>query len=507
MYKLKKLIIPVFILLFSLTACSDSNTVDDTFDVSIVADFQSISPGSDTSALSESVLKNMNSSLYSYNPETKVHEPSMAESITVDGNTLTVILKDNLFFHNDTPVTVDDVIYSIGRNAGLVEDYLTIDTELSGIITDECFNKIDDKTFTITVDDDQMTTSFIYAIYSTIIVPANYPETEQEKYPISAGPYKFVSYTPGKEIVFEKFDKYYGAEPEIENVKFQIIPDTTTALFAFKSGELDYLSVLPEQYADFEDDTQNYTLYSELANDTNTLFLNKNFEPFQDPDILKAIKYAINKDELIDIATDGIGVAQSSVLSPYQTNYYNENILTNEYNPDLSRKILESKGYNQQNRLSFDLKVVSENRVTVDMANLIKSYLADCYIDVSVYEVTWSTYYSDVYTDKNFDATILQLAGYEDAYKTLRFFKSDYAGNLSGYSNPEYDAVMEELLIETDETKRQELFKEAQEILFYDTPAIFLGDEGKLVALNSDYTGLEFYPYWFIDISKIKVAE
>ncbi len=507
MKKISIVLLSILLLSSLLVSCGNETTDNNMFNVAIVADFQSISPGADTTALSKSVLSNMTSSLYKYNTKTKLHEPSMAQTITVNDNIVTISLKDGLYFHNENAVTPEDIIYSIKRNAGLVPEFTSYDKGLKDLVNENSFNIVDNKTIEVTLNKDLQNANTIISIYNTIIVPADYSEVEQQKAPISAGPYKFVSYSPGQEIVFSKFLKSFQPPVEIENVTFKIISDTSSQLFAFQNDEIDYISLLPQDIESLKTAGYEAEITTGLANDTNTLFFNHNTAPFNDPEVLKALKYGINKEELIKTATKEIGVGQASVISPYQEKYYNTNLNMNEFNPTLARNILQAKGYSETNRLNISLKVVAENRVTVDMANLVKSYLTDCYVDVSVYEVPWSTYFQEVYLDKNYDATILQLAGYDNPYKTLLFFKTGEVGNLSGYSNPEYDKILAELENTTDEAKKAELFKNAQQTLFFDTPSIFLGDEGRIVGLNKKYTGAEFYPYWFIDISKIKVVQ
>lgn len=503
---IKTLISMIFVMLLMIS-CDNSVSEDRPFTVAIVADFQSLSPGVDVGALSKSVLKNMQATLYQYNAQTKVHEPALAEEIEFADGKYIIHLKQGVFFHNDKEVKAEDVLYSIKRVSGLVPEFTAVDDNLVGVITEDSIKIIDDYTLELQVQEEYMSSTLVYAIgYDTVIVPSDYSEQEQTTNPVSAGPYKFVSYTPGQEITFEKFDKSYSNVAQIEKVTFKIISDTSTSLFALQNGEIDYLSLQAEDVKTLTDGGFKGQVYSDVANDTNTLFVNLKKDPFTDNEIIKAIKYAINMDELIEVTTGGYGKTQASVISPYQTNYYNSNLKANEYDISLARQILEAKGYNDTNRLSVNLKAVAENKVTVDMANMIKSYLADCYIDVYVYEVPWSTYFDEVYINKDFEMTILQLAGYENPYKTLRFFQTDYIGNLSGYSNPEYDTIANELLYGINEDKA-ELFYNAQEIIFDDTPSIFLGDEGKIVGLNEKYTGVEFYPYWFIDISKIKVVE
>lgn len=497
----------IFALLLALNISSCGKKQDDVFDVSIVADFQSISPGSDISALSKSVLNNMNSTLYAYNPSSKEYEPSMAKDVSLNDNILTIELRDDLFFHNDEKVTAKDVAYSFNRNAGYVADFLMYDTALSELIGENSIKIIDDLNLEITLNKEVLNSNALYDIYNTIIVPESVKESDQLTHPISAGPYKFVSYSEGNEITFTKFDKYFNEKPEIDDVRFKIISDESSALMAYKNNEIDYLWLTPKDADSFKGTSLESTVYSALSNDTNTLFLNQTIEPFDNIEIRKAIKYGINKQDVISLSTNSFGVMQNSILSPYQEAYYNNNLVTNEYNPELARRIMAEYGYSDTNRLSIPLKVVAENATNVSQANVLKSNLSEIFIDVTIQEVPWSTYLPDVYYDKKFEATILQLAGYDSPYNTMRFFKSDYVGNLSGYNNQTYDNYLDEILNTYNEEDKAQLFKEAQTILFYDVAGIFLGDEGRIIGLNSKYEGVTFYPYWFTDVSKIKVKK
>jgi len=165
--------------------------------------------------------------------------PSLAESWTAsaDGVTYEFVLRKGVRFHNGDPVTAEDVKFSFERYRGasnrmLKERMAAIETPDPGRVRFRLKNPWPD-----------FLTFYSVATGAGWIVPKKYVERVGDegfkKAPVGAGPYRFVSFTPGVELVLEAFEQYWRKPPSVKRLVLRQIPDDATRLAALKRGEVD----------------------------------------------------------------------------------------------------------------------------------------------------------------------------------------------------------------------------------------------------------------------------
>jgi peptide/nickel transport system substrate-binding protein len=165
--------------------------------------------------------------------------PSLAESWSApeDGRTYEFVLRDGAKFHNGDPVTAEDVKFSFERYRGTAHDLLQ-----QRVATVEA---LDARRVRFQLKEPWPDFLLFYATMTGAgwVVPKKYVEKVGDegfkKAPIGAGPYKFVSFNPGVELVLEAFDQYWRKPPTVKRLVFKVIPDETTRLAALKRGEVD----------------------------------------------------------------------------------------------------------------------------------------------------------------------------------------------------------------------------------------------------------------------------
>ena len=122
-------------------------------------------------------------------------------------------------------------------------------------------------------------------------------------------------------------------------------------------------------------------------------------------------------------------------------------------------------------------------------------------------QVDWETWLSDVYQNRDFDATVI---GFDAAYLSpdalLQRWMSDDATNMIGYSNPDYDAVMKKAQSTTDDKEQTALYKQAEKLLSDTAANVYIQDLADFVALNPKFTGYTQYPLYALDFSALKLA-
>ncbi|MBQ1527131.1 MAG: ABC transporter substrate-binding protein, partial [Lachnospiraceae bacterium] len=128
-------------------------------------------------------------------------------------------------------------------------------------------------------------------------------------------------------------------------------------------------------------------------------------------------------------------------------------------------------------------------------------------VDASINLVEWNTWLSDVYTNRDFETTVIGVdASSMTARALLERFVSDAGGNFINFNDPEYDRVFSEAISSSDDEESTERYKELERILSEDAANVYLQDMAEFVALNKKYEGYVFYPMYIQDIAKLKPA-
>ena len=122
--------------------------------------------------------------------------------------------------------------------------------------------------------------------------------------------------------------------------------------------------------------------------------------------------------------------------------------------------------------------------------------------------IEWDSWLSDVYTDRNYESTVIGVdATSLTARALLERFTTDASGNFVLYSNKDYDTAFNNAMTATDENTKTKYYKECETILANDAANVYIQDLPQLVAVNKKFAGYEFYPVYVQDISKMYLVE
>ncbi len=490
--------------LLSLTGCKDEKTEENPkMIIPIKVGFNSIAPDTDVSAATKEVIRNINTGLIRFDPDSKKLIPALAESYEIKNNGRTYVfkLRDNLKFHNGKNITPEDVKYSFERVSGINTGKAIVGEWNKKL---ESINILKDNTIEINIDEAQKSSSDIYNIADVSIIPANIPENQLEKNPIGAGPYKFVEYIPGQKIVLESFEDYYLGAPEVKEVEFKIYKEGAGRLLSFKNGEIDFLPLNLESLKEIKKDP-NIEIVSSLGNDVNVLYLNNSFKPFQDKKVRQAIWQAIDMDRVVENLALPKAEKLYTHMSPYLKDIYENSVEKSyPYNPEKAKELLKEAGYSN---LNFTLTTISENTFENDLALFIKEDLSKVGVEVKINPIPWGQYLPEVYRGHKYEAALLRVAGYPDPQRILQRYETNYSSNMGNYSNKEVDNLLKEATQTYDSKRKIEIYKEIQTLLNRDIASVYLLDQGVAIALSSKYTGYKTYPFAFIDVSTIKLKK
>src|SRR5258708_29632137 len=163
--------------------------------------------------------------------------PSLAESwsMSEDGQVYEFVLRKGTQFHNGDPVTAEDVKFSFERYRGASRALLH--ARVAAVETPDAQTV----RFKLKEPWPDFMTFYVSATGAGWIVPKKYVEKVGDegfkKAPVGAGPYKFVSFNPGVELVLEAFEPYWRKTPSVKRLIFKVIPDESTPLAALAPAD------------------------------------------------------------------------------------------------------------------------------------------------------------------------------------------------------------------------------------------------------------------------------
>jgi len=470
--------------------------------VGITQDLDSLDPHKAVSAGTDEVLFNVFEGLVKPSVDGTL-VPAVAKDYTIapDGMSYTFTLRENVKFHNGEVVTADDVVYSIKRCAGLLDDQdpeVVVESALSVISAVE---KVGEDTVVLKLSEPN---TELLGFLTCFIIPEDY--TEQASKPVGTGPYRFVSYTPLTSFVVERFEDYYGEEPYLEKVTFKICASNDAAFMELLSGSIDVFPYLTdEQAAQLPED---YNLAVGSTNVVQAMFLNNAFGPFADSKVREALCYAVDKEELLNIVGGGRGHVIGSNMFPNFGVYYDETLENYyTYQPEKAKELLAEAGYNESNPLKFTVKVPSNYDIHVATAQVLTEQYKKVGVQAEIQLIEWSAWLTDVYRGREYEATIVALDSALAPSDVLKRYVSTAKNNFVNYNNPELDEVFAKALASTVESEKIALYKDVQKLLTKDAASVYLQDGAKLVAVNKKLTNFLFYPVYVLDIAALKPAE
>jgi peptide/nickel transport system substrate-binding protein len=424
-------------------------------------------------------------------------QPCIAESWTVEqgGLVYNFKLRRGVLFHDGSPLKPADVQF-------------TLETAIAaGFEGFTGIEKVETLNDTVIVTLKKADPEFLP--YITIgIVKADNPD--REKNAIGTGPFSIESYTVQQSLVLKKFGDYWqppqeGGMPRLDKVTIAFLSDSDALLLGLQGGSIDGASVTGSLARQL--DLQRFDIVPGYSAAVQLLALNNMRPPLDDIRVRQALNYAVDIQGIIDAAFFGQGQPSGSPLIPGLAAYY-EQSLANPYPLDLdrARSLLAEAGYGEGGRkLSLEITVPSNYVMHVDTAQVIADQLAKAGISAAIKLVDWATWLSDVYRDREYQATIISLdANNVSPRSFLARYRSDSGSNFINFKSADFDRVYDAALSEIDDEKRAGLFRESQRIISANAASVYIQDIFYFKAFRGGtYGGVLNYPLYVVDFASM----
>jgi len=387
--------------------------------------------------------------------------PSLAESWSAseDGLSYEFVLRQGVKFHNGDPVTAEDVKFSFERYRGASHDLMK--DRVAAVETPDPQRV----RFQLKAPWPDFLTFYATATGAGWIVPKNYAEKIGDdgfkKAPIGAGPYRFVSFTPGVELVLEAFDQYWRKTPSVKRLVFKSIPEETTRLAALQRGEVDIVYSIRGELAEELRRTPGLTLKPVLSPAPFWVYFPDQWDPkspWHDERVRRAASLAIDREALNDAITLGYSKVTGSII-PYTFEYFWQPPIPT-YDPASAKQLLAEAGHSD----GFDAGEFYCDSSYANVGEAVLDNLQAAGIRVKLRPLERAAFI-EAYAHKKLKNLILGGSGaFGNAATRLETYVVKGGAYVYG-SYPDIDALYQQQAVELNHKKRGEILDKMQQIL------------------------------------------
>lgn len=495
-----------------LAACADETTDDTAADddapdedvtddvehtelrIQTVMDITSLDPNVMPATTDDAVAANVLEGLVNYRPGgggELVNVLADELELSDDGLRIDFTLKEGVQFHGGYgELTAEDVKFSFERVAGLIDS--PVETSYAGDwATLEEVEVTGTHTGTIHLSEPfpALMINTLPGNAGLVVSQAAVEELGEDfgTNPIGTGPYEFASWTPGREIVLERFDDYTGQAydelvdpPQWERIVFVPIEDTGAADIAIETGEVDFGQISTGSVERFEADDR-YVVDPLTTFDYGWIGMNVQDEVLSDVNIRRAIRQALDVDAMIVAGFDGQVTRANALISPEMPIGHWADAPVYEPDPEAARAHLADAGVDE-----LTLSMIIDDQVGARaIAEIAQANLAEIGITLEI-DLLDGGEYREVARDAQHQLFYISFSNTADPSWATVWFSCDQVGdwNYMHWCNEDFQALHEAALVETDVDRRHEMYVEMQQIM----------DEDAIAAWVMYRTNLYTYP-------------
>jgi peptide/nickel transport system substrate-binding protein len=388
--------------------------------------------------------------------------PCLAESwsATEDGLSYEFVVRKGARFHNGEPVTADDVRFSFERYRGV--SHAAMQERVQAIEVPD----VGRVRFKLKEPWPDFLTFYASATGAGWVVPRKYVQKVGDdgfkKAPIGAGPYKFVSFNPGVELILEAFEEYWRKTPNIKRITLRVIPDDTTRLAALKRGEIDIAYAVREELAEELTRIPELTLKTGVASGCYWLYFPEQWEPkspWHDIRVRQAANLALDRPMINQALTLGYSHLTNSIFPENFEFFWRPPPPV--FDPAKAKQLLAEAGF----PTGFDAGLYTCDAAYANLGEAVLNNLQTIGIRSRLLPLERAAFFKG-YSEKKFKNIIQGQSGAfgNAATRAEVFAVSGGAYAYGGY--PEIDALFVQQTAEFDRYKREAILHKLQQLVW-----------------------------------------
>lgn len=461
--------------------------------------------------------------LVDFTPGTTDLIPSLAESweISKDGTVYTFHLRQGVKFQSNKAFTptrnfnADDVIFSFMRQKDPANPYHNVSNgtyanfeslEFGSLL--KKIEKVDDRTVRFTLahaeapflaDLGWYFASILSAEYADAMLKAGTPE-KVDSVPIGTGPFELVQYQKDSRILYRAFPEYWQGKAKIDRLVFSIVPDASVRAAKLEKNEC---QIMPfPNPADLRRLGENpaITLAQKAGLNTGFLAFNTLKAPMDNVKVRQALTLAINKPAIIDAVFQGTGTAAKNLLPPGVWSAASD-IEDYAYDPEKAKAMLKDAGIAPGTRVELWAMPVQRpyNPNARRMAEMIQADWQKVGIQASIVTFEWGEYLKRVKNGEHQAALMgwTTATGDPDNFFGPLFSCTSANGgsNSSKWCYPPFDRLISQARAEQDHEKRVAMYREAQQIMHDQAPAVMIAHSTIFEPVRKEVSGYQVDPF------------
>ena len=438
-----------------------------------------------------------------------------------DGMTWTFTLRDDVYFHSGKHCTAYDFEWTYARlldeenPTRFLTEYDFIDTATA----------LDDYTLEIKLAEPNAFFLEAMAEHKAYVLNKEAVEKYGEDYGMTAesvdgtGPFRCTEWKREESMTFTRFDEYYDGVAQTETIVMMVVPDQTSRAIAVESGEAQIGDGLSPDDVTRLTENGDFKRISEFSSGCHLFQFNcSEGSSVADVRVRQAISYAIDRETMCEVLFSGLGeIPMPSPIAPCVAGY-SDAISAVPYDPEKAAELLAEAGYPNGEGLTVTICANNVYNKGVEMGEMIKQYLEDLGITVDlqiVERAVWKAARTgltpeEFNRDYGWDMFIMGSGGNANANTLLYRIAHTADNNLNNYgfySNERVDELLDAAYQEMDVEKRDAMYEEIAQIMFYDDPfGVYINLRTNTYVVDPGMEDFRVIPYNCIILKDIRCA-
>ena len=407
-----------------------------------------------------------------------------AWDLSDDGRVYTLHIREGATFHDGSPVTADDVLWTLEWQIAAEG---TIANLLSGVESIEI-----GEGNTIVIALNAPNPDFLYALNENKVVILKAGAENVGEVFNGSGPFVVEELIPGDRIIMGANSNYWGGAPEIERLEFIFFDDQQAGIAAVQGGTADgILEMDNASFLSFSADVR-FNTTNIPTNGHHLARLRTDRAPGDDVRVLRAFKLATDRQAILERVLLGFGaVGKDSPIGPAFRDYFLTEAEPPPRNPQAAAALLAEAGYPD----GLDMILHSPNSGSFpDLAQTLAAQWEEAGIRVEIQLEDENTYYAGPWMEVDLGITGWGPRGTPQVYLDLAY-QTGAAWNESRYSDPRVDELTDLARSSLDQEERTAAYKEIQQIMLDSGPVIVPYFFAQFMVLANHVSGIDLHPF------------